>query len=106
MKPNETNETLALLPGGELVRKGIADLESGARTVAACLVSIAATRLHDAGILPASVVAGGPEPERELYKRLQMEGGDAYSRYNALLRELASFTNALDHRGTIVERRP
>jgi hypothetical protein len=29
---------------------------------------------------------------------LRQAGGDAYSRYNALLRELISFENALDRR--------
>ena len=39
-----------------------------------------------------------PEPELQLYELLKREGGDAYSRYNALVRELVSFENALDRR--------
>jgi len=39
-----------------------------------------------------------PEPERQLYRLLRQEGGDAYSRYNALIRELVSFEQALDRR--------
>ncbi|MCX6930149.1 MAG: hypothetical protein NT154_44095 [Verrucomicrobia bacterium] len=38
------------------------------------------------------------EPERQLYRLLRQEGGDAYSRYNALIRELVSFEQALDRR--------
>jgi hypothetical protein len=38
------------------------------------------------------------EPELQLYRLLRREGGDAYSRYNALLRELISFEQALDRR--------
>jgi hypothetical protein len=38
------------------------------------------------------------EPERQLYRLLREEGGDAYSRYNALIRELVSFEQALDRR--------
>jgi len=34
----------------------------------------------------------------QLYRLLRQQGGDAYSRYNALLRELVSFESALDHR--------
>lgn len=41
---------------------------------------------------------GEVEPERMLYQLLRDEGGDAYSRYNALLRELSSFLNGLDRR--------
>jgi hypothetical protein len=36
-----------------------------------------------------------PEPERALYRLLQKEGGNAYGRYNALLRRLVSFEQAL-----------
>jgi hypothetical protein len=35
------------------------------------------------------------EPERELYRRLRAERGDAYARYNSLIRELTSFQSAL-----------
>ena len=41
-----------------------------------------------------------PEPERQLYRLLRQEGGDAYSRYIALIRELVSFEEALDRRQT------
>lgn len=84
------------LPGGHLIREGLADFQAGRCTVAACLVGIACTRLHRAGLLPSSVKNAIPEPERELYRLLREEGGDAYSRYNSLLRELVSFANALD----------
>ena len=84
------------LPGGELVRQGLADFISGQCTAPACLIGIAQTRLTRAGLLPASAPATIPEPERELYRLLRKSGGDAYSRYNALLRELVSFEHALD----------
>jgi hypothetical protein len=84
------------LPGGVLVRQGLADLESGRGTIAACVASIARIRLRSAGLLSDECVLPR-EPELELYRRLLREGGDAYSRYNALLRELASFEQALDH---------
>jgi hypothetical protein len=52
----------------------------------------------EAGLLPETGIAIPVEPELELYRLLRREGGDAYSRYNALLRELISFEQALDHR--------
>jgi hypothetical protein len=38
------------------------------------------------------------DAELELYRMLCQAGGDAYSRYNALLRRLVSFEQALDRR--------
>ena len=90
-------ELLTDLPGEELVRQGLADIVAGRRTPTACLVSIASPRLLRAGVLP----SGAPlieEAELALYRLLRAEGGDAYSRYNSLLRELVSFEQALDRR--------
>jgi len=95
MKIDNWRETL---PGGELVGSGLADLALGLCTVPACLVSIARTRLASAGLLPSSSSGAIPEPELQLYRLLRKRGGDAYSRYNALLRELVSFEQALDRR--------
>ena len=39
-----------LLPGEELIRRGIADLSRGEETALALLVSIGAERLRDAGL--------------------------------------------------------
>jgi hypothetical protein len=84
------------LPGGRLMERGIADFQSVRHTVASCLVHIARSRLTRAGLLEKSHIASLPDAELELYRLLRSEGGDAYSRYNALLRELVSFENALD----------
>lgn len=93
----KTDDLITGLPGETWVRQGLADLQSGQITVPACLVGIARPRLAQAGLLD-NTPAPPPEPERELYRRLRAAGGDAYSRYNALLRELVSFENALDQR--------
>ncbi|MGH9417563.1 MAG: hypothetical protein ACRD01_13140 [Terriglobales bacterium] len=85
------------LPGGALVGAGLEDLRAGRRSVGAMLVSMAAGRLRDRGVLGDGVVSL-VEPERMLYAALRAEGGDAYARYNALRRELDSFLAALDHR--------
>ncbi len=84
------------LPGGELIRQDLKDFQSGRCTVPACLVGIGRTRLSGAGLLSASMANPIPEPERQLYRLLCAAGGDAYSRYNALVRELISFEQALD----------
>jgi hypothetical protein len=85
------------LPGAELIRQGLVDFQSGRRTIPACLVAISRSRLSLAGLLPESAGVLFAEPERQLYAMLLEEGGDAYSRYNSLLRELISFEQALDH---------
>jgi hypothetical protein len=54
--------------------------------------------LTRAGLIPAARVSLLLEPERQLYRLLCQQGGDAYSRYNALMRELVSFESALDLR--------
>jgi hypothetical protein len=93
-----SDDLIAGLPGESLVRQGLADLQSGRRTVSAYLASIAGTRLRHAGLFHDPDAALPPEPELQLYRLLRSEGGDAYSRYNALLRELVSFEQALDRR--------
>ncbi len=81
------------LPGGDLIRQGLADLERGEETVAALLVSIGAPRLRRAGVpVPSGTL---PDPEHRLYLRLAREGSDsAHSRYNAWIRRLVSFERA------------
>ena len=80
------------------MREGLADFESGRCTIPACLVGIAQPRLRRTGLITGAGASSFPEPERQLYRLLRQEGGDAYSRYNALIRELVSFEQALDRR--------
>jgi hypothetical protein len=84
------------LPGADLFSQGVADLRSGRRTEASLLVSMARTRLAQAGLdVPES--ADG-SPAHELYDLLATEHGDAaHSRYSALLRRMASFARAAEH---------
>ncbi len=93
-----SNDLIAGLPGETLVREGLADFKSGRLTIPACLIAIAQTRLRHAGLIgnePGPISDGA---EHRLYHLLRSEGGDAYSRYNALVRELVSFESALDRR--------
>jgi hypothetical protein len=95
MKPSDLIDGL---PGEALVREGLADLQSGSCTISACLASMAKPRLRRVGLITAEIPDPLAEPERQLYRLLRQEGGDAYSRYNALIRELVSFEQALDRR--------
>ncbi len=97
----KTNDLIAGLPGEALLREGLADFQSGRCTIPACLVGIARTRLTRAGLIQGVVAPMPVEPELQLYRMLRHEGGDAYSRYNALVRELVSFEAALDCRSRL-----
>lgn len=90
-------DALEGLPGSDWIRGGLRDARAGRWTAEALAVAVAPTRLRELGLsLPANL----PElPELELYALLQHEGfQDAYGRYNALLRELDSFMEALEGR--------
>jgi hypothetical protein len=92
------------LPGAELVLPGLADLAASRDTVEALLVEIAAPRLRRLGIdVPHR---DDVEPERRLYLRLDAERSqDVHARYNALLRRLVSFSQALEARVSRERRR-
>jgi hypothetical protein len=80
------------LPGEDLVRRGIADLEHGVESEESLLVSIGAPRLRRLGF---RVDGALPGPEHRLYEVLRVRHGDAaHSRYNALVRRLVSFERA------------
>ena len=83
------------LPGADLVRTGLADLSGQKVTAEALLVLVGAPRLRWLGIqIPAFTVT---DPEGALYDLLEAESErDAHSRYNALIRRLISFEQALE----------
>lgn len=92
MPPTDLNS----LPGAEIVLPGIADLEAGRDSVNAIAVRCAATRLRNLGLNAPAVEADVPAAHR-LYSRLSDELGDAaHSRYNAILRRVASFAGAAE----------
>jgi hypothetical protein len=91
-------DDLVALPGGDLVEAGLRDLALGRETERGLLVAVATTRLRQLGI----AVPEHPftAPEHRLYDLLgRQDPTDAYGRYNALLRRLASFIHALEHEG-------
>jgi len=82
------------LPGADLIRKGLHDLEAGVESVEALLVLVGAPRLRRLGF----DVADTPYfPEDRLYAELaQLHGDGAHSQYNALIRRLVSFERAAE----------
>jgi len=87
------------LPGGELIQRGLSDYAAGRVTQESCLLAVAWGRLQRGGlVLPVKSPSRFPEPEMQLYHLLRAEAGDAYSRYNSLLRRLISFEQSLEHR--------
>ena len=97
-------EDLRDLPGAELVLPGLADLAAGRDTVEALLVEIAAPRLRRLGLdVPPR---DDLEPERRLYLRLHAERPEGvHARYNALIRRLIAFSQALEGRVSRARRR-
>ena len=84
----------ALLPGAELVDKGLADLAVGAETIESLLVSVGASRLRDLGY---DVPAPFENAEERLYLLLGRDDpAGAHGRYNALVRRLVSFERAAE----------
>jgi hypothetical protein len=84
---------LGHLPGGDLIARGLADLDRGRESAAALLVRIGGPRLRALGF---PVPSGDGEPaEHRLYRLLAADDPRrAHSRYNALIRRLTSFERA------------
>lgn len=84
------------LPGGELIAAGLEDLRRGIESVPALLALIGAPRLRMLAIDVPVRHPNSPLPEHRLYELLARQHGDnAHSRYNALIRQLVSFTRSL-----------
>lgn len=90
------DRALKNLPGAEIVLPGIADLKRGQLSVNALAVQAAAPRLLLLG-LEARSADDDVLAAHRLYQHLQQELGDgAHSRYNAILRRVASFARAAE----------
>lgn len=82
------------LPGADLIRQGLLDLEAGVESVPALLVLVGAPRLRRLGV---DVDDSPFLPEDRLYELLAATHGDgAHSQYNALIRKLVSFERAAE----------
>lgn len=84
------------LPGGEILEKGLRDLNNNSLTIEGLLVLAGAPRFRAHGI-PVPKVSLDMLPEHKLYDKLQEEKGtEAYRYYRSLIRLLASLQSALD----------
>jgi hypothetical protein len=84
------------LPGADLIRQGLRDLENGVESVPALLVLVGAPRLQQLGI-DVTRYRRDTLPEHRLYDLLASDDPDsAHSRYNALIRRLVSFERAAE----------
>lgn len=97
MTPQDTNDLLIGLPAAEKIQQGLHDYHKNLLTIPSCMVRIATPRLAKAGLI-APPAQPDTQAELDLYQLLSHHGDQAYSRYNALIRELISFEHALDHR--------
>lgn len=86
------------LPGADLIREGLRDLERGVESVPALLVLVGAPRLRSLGIdVPLREPPSATFPEHRLYDLLAADDADsAHSRYNAFIRRLVSFERAAE----------
>jgi len=85
------------LPGADLIREGLRDLENGVESVPALLVLVGAPRLRDLGYDVTDPFGRVGIAEHRLYDLLAAEYADeAHSRYNALIRRLVSFERAAE----------
>jgi hypothetical protein len=85
------------LPGGEILRNGLRDLQSGIRSVDALLVLVAAPRLTRLWNKIPDTSPSSELPAHALFHRLVAEhGAEAYRHYRSLLHRLVSLENALE----------
>lgn len=88
------------IPGGDLVDQGLQDLLMGRLSKEAYLVALAAPRLRREGV-PVPMPTNEwttlvLDPHEGLYKLVEAENeGLAHARYNAYLRQVVSFADAL-----------
>ena len=88
---------LVALPGADIVRSGLKELRGDTLGESALLVLIASLRLMQLGLeVPTRNDIAGPW-EHKLYSLLETTHREAaYSRYNSLLRRMASFVHCLE----------
>lgn len=92
-------------PGGDLIKQGILDSQENRKTIFSCLIQIAFPTLSKMNILPSEIqLLNQEDAELTLYRILKSETGDAYSRYNALIRQLISFERAITRKPLVIRR--
>jgi hypothetical protein len=91
-------ESLAGLPGADLVLRGLEDLARAQATPEAALVEVARTRLRELGLPVPGAATGEGDAELRLYAGLgeRHRDRDPYVLYCAWLDQLESFLAALE----------
>lgn len=89
------------LPGAELLADALDPTRPRSVNVSSCLLSMARSRLQRGGMSVPSDRGNIADPELTLYRLLRAEGGDAFSRYNSLVRRLVSLERALERRSRV-----
>ncbi len=85
------------LPGGDLVARGLDDIDAGRESEESLLVRVGGPRLRGLGFAVPVEPEGTGWPEDRLYFLLRDRYGDAaHSQYNALIRRLVSFERAAE----------
>lgn len=85
------------LPGADLIREGLDQLERKIESVPALLVAIGAPRLRRMGLPVPPDTALPDTPELRLSRLLARESREGvHSRFNALIRRLVSFESCLE----------
>src|SRR4051812_45636943 len=86
---------LSDLPGGDLVEKGLRDLEQQLTSPESLLIMVASPRLRDLGFSFPDLPDVALPYEHRLYEMLEesQEAGAHYA-YNALIQRIVSFANA------------
>lgn len=86
-----------MLPGGELVSTGLADLKNGIVSENALLVSLASPRLRGLGLEVPSLAMTDEPYEHRLFSALEIRlDKGAHAAYNALIARIVSFANAFN----------
>lgn len=88
-----------LLPGGELVLKGLASLEAGELSKESLLLLICRGELARIGLHIQTKADVPNDAELDLYKLLQRDSQDeAHAVYNSLLARMVSFVSCAEAR--------
>lgn len=95
-----TSEELLAYPGGDLVLKGLKDLEGGVASIEGVLLLVAKTRLRGLGI-PVPEIQEVRQPyEHSLYELIEEQRPEgAHAEYNALIGRIVSFAQTYGRAG-------
>ena len=87
-------EALDRFPGGDLVQKGLSDLESRTISQESLLVLVGSPRLRSLGFLIKELPMVVKPYEHRLFELIEeLSPSEAHAKYNSLIQRLVSFEN-------------